>query len=159
MSRAVFRTVLGFLIATVVALVVSPLVWTAGAQPRSGPGRLAAAGSTTVFTFFPALPPTTPVPTPTVPVTTARPATAPRPRATGAPSTTSTTSTTLPATTVAPLPAVAPAPVTLPLAVGRQSAHVSAVFPILGGMGILVLIALLATQWFLTAPGRRGPTL
>jgi hypothetical protein len=36
---------------------------------------------------------------------------------------------------------------------------VSPIFPILGGIGLISLIGLFATQWFLTKPGRHGPTL
>nr|MDQ6948186.1 hypothetical protein [Actinomycetota bacterium] len=67
--------------------------------------------------------------------------------------------TTTTSTTVASIPAAAPAPVTLPLASAAQSGSVSALFPILSGIGLVVLIALLAAQWLLTKPGRNGPTL
>lgn len=165
MSRVAVRAILGSLVGAVVALVISPLVWTAGAQPRIEGGRLPSVASSSLFLptvpTLPAASPTSGVPATVTPATTTRPATSFRPRVTVPPvATTSTTSTTVPPTTVATLPVVAPPPVTLPLAIGRQSGHVSPVFPILGGIGIVALIALLTTQWFLTAPGRRGgPTL
>lgn len=39
------------------------------------------------------------------------------------------------------------------------SGKLPALFPILGVAGWLVLAGLLAVQWYLTSPGRRGPTL
>jgi hypothetical protein len=60
---------------------------------------------------------------------------------------------------VAPLPATVPPPVTLPLTTGTQSGSISPIFSIFSGFGLFVLAALLGTQWFLTRPGRHGPTL
>jgi hypothetical protein len=64
---------------------------------------------------------------------------------------------TVPATaaTVAPIPGGTATPSTLPLATRQPSAHVSAIFPILSIAGFLLVLLMLAVQWFLTKPGRR----
>lgn len=82
-----------------------------------------------------------------------------RPRSAVTTTTVPPSTTTVPPTTVASIPALAPPPSTLPLAFSQTSGHVSVFFPILGGIGLVALIGLLATQWFLTKPGRNGPTL
>jgi hypothetical protein len=90
--------------------------------------------------------------------TTKSPVTRPRVTGTTIPPTTPapTTST---STTVAPLPTVAPPPVTLPFATASQSGNINAFFPILGAFGLVAFAALVTAQWFLTKPGRKGPTL
>jgi hypothetical protein len=67
--------------------------------------------------------------------------------------------TTSTSTTLAPLPTVAPPPVTLPFATASQSGNINAFFPILGAFGLIAFAALVTAQWFLTKPGRKGPTL
>jgi hypothetical protein len=66
----------------------------------------------------------------------------------------STTSSTLASIPNGPTP-----PSTLPLQSKQTSAHVSPVFPVLSGIGAAVVAAMLALQWFLTRPGRKGWTL
>jgi hypothetical protein len=160
MARIGARATIGLLFALSVALMVAPLLGRAGAQP--GPSLLQAPTTattrpaTTTITTATTLPLN---PTPTSAPATTKPTTVvTRPRVV----TTTTSSTVAPtttSTTLAPLPAPAPAPVTLPLATASQSGNISAVFPILSGFGFVVLIGLLTAQWFLTKPGRRGPTL
>jgi hypothetical protein len=167
MARAVVRGTIGLLLAVAGALMATPLWAPAGATTCSVP-----AGSASQLSLFPTTsvgrPTTTVRPTtttlPTTTLTTAAPTTAPtsttRPPVTAVtiPATTAapTTST---STTVASIPTPGPAPATLPLASASQSGSIGSVFPILSGVGLAALIALLVAQWFLTRPGRQGPTL
>jgi hypothetical protein len=64
-----------------------------------------------------------------------------------------------PPTTIAPLGTVPSAPSTVPFTTRPPSAHISPVFPALSGAGFFVLLVLVALQWRLTRPGRRGRTL
>jgi hypothetical protein len=43
--------------------------------------------------------------------------------------------------------------------VKQTSGHVSPVFPILSGIGLAIVLAMMAIQWVLTRPGRLGRTL
>jgi hypothetical protein len=60
-----------------------------------------------------------------------------------------------PPPTIGPLPPASALPSTIPLTTKGQSSHVSPVFAILSGVGAAVVLLILATQWFLTRPGRR----
>ena len=101
---------------------------------------------------------TSTVPAPTTSISVAPPTTRPAPTtSTVAPTTAAPTTTT--STTIAQLPAPAPPPATLPLGTASQSGSINSYFPILSGIGIVGLLVLLTVQWFLTRPGRRGPTL
>jgi hypothetical protein len=71
--------------------------------------------------------------------------------------TTSSSSTT--STTLGSIPGGTAPPSTLPLQTKATSAHVSPVFPVLSGIGATVVALMLALQWFLTRPGRKGWTL
>lgn len=66
-----------------------------------------------------------------------------------------TTTPAAPPPTVGPLPPASAPPSTIPLTTKGQSSHVSPVFAILSGVGAAVVLLILATQWFLTRPGRR----
>ena len=161
MSRAVVRVTVGLLMALAVGLMVAPLLWPAGAQTadldirpaQTFPSITLPHASTTVSSTPPTSSSALTTPTTKNPTVT-------RPRVTGTtvpPTTPVPTSTT--STTVAPIPAPAPAPVTLPLATAAQSGSIGAFFPILSGIGLVAFAALLGAQWFLTKPGRKGPTL
>ncbi len=161
MARAGLRVVVGLSMALAAAALFAPFLRSADAQTRD---HVAARTPQT-------LPTPTIVTTPPT-VTTAPPVTAPpfsvtpttrrfvpvtQPRVPGPTTTVAATTTT--STTIAPIPAGAPPPVTLPLASEPQSANISPIFPIMSGIGFFALVALLTAQWFLTRPGRRGPTL
>jgi hypothetical protein len=170
MTRAATRILVGLWMLLVVAVVAAPLVSPAAAQgrdqlPAAGAGdrTLPTATVPRITTTTASTVPTTPPSSSTV-STTPVPTTAPRTattRARGGATTTTTTPppTTTTSTTLAPLPAAAPPPVTLPFASTVESGNISSFFPVMSGIGIFALICLLAAQWFLTSPGRRGPTL
>jgi hypothetical protein len=158
MFRTVARVIVGLGAVLAAGVAVTPMLWPVGAEPgRRLPGLTTATSVIRSTTTIATVTTVTTLPTtPTSQKTTTTRNNRPR-------GTTTTTlppdTTTVPPTTVAPLPAVAPPPVTLPLATTAQSGHVSAVFPILGGLGLVSFTGLLAAQWMLTKPGRRGPTL
>jgi hypothetical protein len=151
-----------------VALLSALLLASASAQGR-GPVASGNAQITFATTTVPRTTTTRAATTTTSPATTTTstpPTTQPRATTTTqAPATVATTAapdtTTVPppTTTVASIPAPAPPPVTLPLGSASQSGSIGAIFPILGGIGLFSLVTLLVAQWFLTKPGRRGPTL
>jgi hypothetical protein len=59
-----------------------------------------------------------------------------------------------------PVPQVAPRPtVALPPPTPSADARLHPLFAVVGGLGLLATAGLLATQWRLTRPGRKGPTL
>jgi hypothetical protein len=60
---------------------------------------------------------------------------------------------------IAPIPAPTAPASTLPLQTRQPSAHVSWVFPLLSAVGFSVVLLMVAVQWVLTRPGRRGWTL
>jgi hypothetical protein len=60
---------------------------------------------------------------------------------------------------VAPIPAGTAPASTLPLQTREPSAHVSAIFPVLSAAGFILVVLMLALQWYLTKPGRQGWTL
>ncbi|MDQ1415567.1 MAG: hypothetical protein QOF81_1180 [Acidimicrobiaceae bacterium] len=155
MGRAVVRVIIGLLMALAVGLMFAPILWPASAQSpdriASGPAQLPTV--TTRVTTPPSSSSVSTTPTSRKPTGTTRP------RVTATTTTTTPPSTTTTSTTVAPIPAPAPAPVTLPLASAAQSGSIGAFFPILSAIGIVTLIGLLTAQWFLTKPGRKGPTL
>lgn len=114
-------------------------------------------------------PPTT-NPPPTVPPTevptTERPGgvvtTAPPRPATTAVRRTTTSSSLLPSTTLftVPTPAETPAGPATPTAAPKTgNGEISGFYALLSGFGFLAVIGLLALQWYLTRPGRRGWTL
>ncbi|MDQ1392832.1 MAG: hypothetical protein QOF30_1809 [Acidimicrobiaceae bacterium] len=155
MARAVVRLIIGLLMALAVGLMFGPIFWPASAE---SPNLVASqpVQVPTVTTRVTAPPSSSSASTTP---TTRRPTVSTRPRVTGSTTSTSTTSTSTTSTTVAPIPAPAPAPVTLPLASAAQSGSIGAFFPILSAIGIVTLVGLLTAQWFLTKPGRKGPTL
>jgi hypothetical protein len=155
MGRAVVRVIIGLLMALAIGLMFAPLDWSA---PAASPELIASrtAQVSTVTTQVTAPPSSSSVATtPTTRRTTATT----RPRVAGTTTSPSTTSTSTTSTTLPPIPAPAPAPVTLPLASAAQSGSIGAFFPILSAIGFVTLIGLLTAQWFLTKPGRKGPTL
>ena len=87
---------------------------------------------------------------PTGPTTTARP----RSSTTAPPQT-------APQRTTSTIPTPAPSPTTTeaPLPLSRHSGHFSPTLSVLAVFGLLAGLGLLAWQWFLTRPGRRGWTL
>ena len=165
MARALARVVVGLWIVLAVGLLVAPALGSAAAQPRQ-PSlsrqefTTTTAGFATVPTVSTTLSPPTSTSAITTP-TTVRTSTTLRPRVfEPTTSSTSTSSTTTTSTTLAaPLPPIAQPPVTLPLANAVESGSINAFFPIMSGIGLSLLVILLAAQWFLTKPGRRGPTL
>ena len=81
---------------------------------------------------------------------------------------TAATSTAATATTVLAPPTTTPTPikngipppvVTIPFRTKAQSAHVNPLFAYLSGVGFLVALLMMGTQYVLTRPGRRGRTL
>lgn len=173
MARAGVPRKAGLLAVLAVALLSAPVLPTAGAESRdpvaSGTAQIPFATTTVARTTTSraATTTTTAAPTTAAPTTNSATSTT-QPRATTttmAPATVAvtaapdTTTVPPPTTTVASIPAPAPPPVTLPLGSARQSGSIGALFPILGGIGLFSLVALLVAQWFLTKPGRRGPTL
>lgn len=148
MARAVVRVIVGLFMGLSATLFVAPLVWSANAQtlpPFSTTTSPVSAFTTTTapLTSSASITPTTVH----VPVTRAHVAT------------TTTTSTSTTTTTIAPISAPPVSPATIPLAPIPQNANISPIFAILSVIGLLSLVGLLAAQWFLTAPGHRGPTL
>jgi hypothetical protein len=102
-------------------------------------------------------PPTTEPPVTEPPTTQATlpPTTRPRPSTTRATTSTIGTTTTV---TLLPPPSVAPQePVAAPSG-SDQSSHMGSAFVVLSILGFVVAILVLAAQWFLTKPGRRGWT-
>lgn len=171
MARAGARVIVGVWIVLAVGLLVVPALSAANAQPRDPSPAVAQVSATSVFgatTTRPEVTTTVPVTTPptsssvsTTPTTIERTPTTFRQRV-FIPATSSTTAaptTTTSTTLAAPLPPPAQPPVTLPLANAAESGSINAFFPIMSGVGLGILVILLAAQWFLTKPGRRGPTL
>jgi hypothetical protein len=162
MGRAAMRVTMGLLLVLAVGLMLSPVLWPAGAQPLASPTPSLFSATTarvTTTTFPVTTVATIPATTSVIPTTPTTRTTVTRPRVTATTATTAATTTSTTTTTLPPIPAPAPAPVTLPLGTAPQSGNISAVFPILSGFGFVLLIGLLTAQWFLTKPGRRGPTL
>jgi hypothetical protein len=133
------------------------LLMLVGLRPPSAGAQLIGPGTTkSATTTGSTASSTTKAATTLAPTTTVRSVVPPtRPR--------STVATTAPppptSTTVASIsPGTAP-PSTLPLATRPPSAHVAAIFPMLSVLGFLLVVAMLALQWFLTKPGRSGKTL
>lgn len=171
MARAAIGVKIGLWATLGLMLVVAPLEGRAAAEASRAvpawatqftlPGTTLPRVTTTV-TSATTPPNTAGATTTTHPATTATTA----PRSTAAPPPASAVSSTEAPTTAAPtsvpvstIPAPGPPPVTLPLATATQSGSISPVFPILGGVGLMTFVGLLVAQWFLTRPGRRGPTL
>jgi hypothetical protein len=170
MARAALRAFVGASFLVCLALLFAPRLRPADALTRNvdAPQTPQTVTLTTIPT--PTLPTTsTTEPTFTLPTDTTLPSssasvgsattlrTVPVTRPKGTTTTSSSTTTT--STTIAPIPAAAPTPVTLPLASEPQSANISPFFPILSGLGVFTFVALLVAQFFLTKPGRDGPTL
>ena len=173
MARAAIGVKIGLWSALALMVVVAPFEGRAAADASRAvpvawatqitlPGTTLPRVTTTVGTTSTTPPTTAAATTTTHPATTATTA----PRSTTAPppppsvsSTEAPTTTTPTSVPVSTIPAPGPPPVTLPLATATQSGSISPVFPILGGVGLVTFVGLLLAQWFLTRPGRRGPTL
>jgi hypothetical protein len=146
-------------IAGVVVMWVALVTVVAWAGPAAAQVTTAPQPTTTAVLRTTTTAPPNTEPPPDTTAVTAPPTTRARASTTAPRGTTTTTVGTTTTHTLLPPPSIAPQDPGAPPTGSTQSGQISSVFYVLSILGFVTAIALLAAQWFLTRPGRRGWTL